>query len=201
MENFANSKTKENLMRAFAGESQARNRYTMAEEQAKQQKLFVLADLFKFTANQEKVHAEIFYNHLSEQSGQTIHIDGGYPVDISKDVCSLLDMAAHNEFQESDDVYLAFADMARQEGFGKIAQDFSNIAKIEKAHGDRFKTFSHMMKNNKLFTSDESETWVCLNCGYILEGSQAPQNCPVCGKEQGYFIRLSMASWGAACSN
>lgn len=83
MSDFRNSKTKDNLMRAFAGESQARNRYTMAEEKARQQKLYVLADLFKFTADQEKVHARIFYEHLKELSGESVFVDGGYPVDIS----------------------------------------------------------------------------------------------------------------------
>ena len=152
MSDFRNSKTKDNLMRAFAGESQARNRYTMAEEKARQQKLYVLADLFKFTADQEKVHAKIFYEHLKELSG-----------DISEDMCTLLGMADHNERQESDDVYPAFADIARQEGYGKIAQDFTNIAKIENVHGKRFAAFGKLMKEGKLFSSSQSETWVCLN--------------------------------------
>ncbi|MBO5448171.1 MAG: rubrerythrin family protein [Ruminococcus sp.] len=201
MQDFKTSKTKENLMRAFAGESQARNRYTFAGQQAKQQKLFAVADLFKFTANQEKAHAEIFYNHLKEEAGQTIHIDGGYPVDISENVCELLSMAHHNEYEEFGDVYPAFSEVARQEGFHKIAQDFANIAKIEKAHGDRFDAFGKLMKENKLFSCDSSETWVCLNCGYIMEGTSAPQNCPVCGVPQGYYIRLSMASWGLNCQS
>lgn len=173
MSDFRNSKTKDNLMRAFAGESQARNRYTMAEEKARQQKLYVLADLFKFTADQEKVHAKIFYEHLKELSGESVFVDGGYP---------------------------AFADIARQEGYGKIAQDFTNIAKIENVHGKRFAAFGKLMKEGKLFSSFQSETWVCLNCGYIVEGTQAPERCPVCGEAQGYYIRLSMASWGSNCN-
>lgn len=169
MSDFRNSKTKDNLMRAFAGESQARNRYTMAEEKARQQKLYVLADLFKFTADQEKVHAKIFYEHLKELSGESVFVDGGYPVDISEDMCTLLGMADHNERQESDDVYPAFAEVARQEGYGKIAQDFTNIAKIENVHGKRFAAFGKLKKEGKLFSSSQSETWVCLNCGYIVE--------------------------------
>ena len=94
---FKSSKTKENLMRAFAGESQARNRYTFAAGQCRQQQLYVVADLFNFTANQEKEHAEVFYNHLTECSGETIHINGGYPVDISKKCEDLLKMA-HRQF-------------------------------------------------------------------------------------------------------
>ena len=150
MSDFRNSKTKDNLMRAFAGESQARNRYTMAEEKARQQKLYVLADLFKFTADQEKVHAKIFYEHLKELSGESVFVDGGYPVDISEDMCTLLGMADHNERQESEDVYPAFAEVARQEGYGKIAQDFTNIAKIENVHGKRFSAFGKLMKGVSL---------------------------------------------------
>ena len=160
----------------------------------------MLADLFKFTADQEKVHAKIFYEHLKELSGESVFVDGGYPVDISEDMCTLLGMADHNERQESDDVYPAFADVARQEGYGKIAQDFTNIAKIENVHGKRFAAFGKLMKEGKLFSSSKSETWVCLNCGYIVEGTQAPERCPVCGEAQGYYIRLSMASWGSNCN-
>jgi len=196
MQNFKTSRTKENLMRAFAGESQARNRYTFAEQQAKKSNLYVVSALFKFTANQEKEHAQIFYNHLNSEAGETIHIDGGYPVDISNKVCDLLKMANHNEYEEYGDVYPAFSAIAREEGFAKIAQDFANIAKIEKTHGDRFETFHKLMTEDKLFRSDKQETWVCLNCGYILEGTSAPEKCPVCGVDQGYYIRLSMASWG-----
>lgn len=192
---FNSSKTKENLMRSFAGESQARNRYTHAEEQARQQKLYVLADLFKFTANQEKEHAMIFYNHLKECAGDTIHIDGGYPVDISANILDLLKMAHHNEYEEFEDVYPAFAQVAREEGFTRIAQDFTNIAKIEKYHGDRFHSFGRLMEQNKLFSSEKTETWFCLNCGFIMESTQAPNICPVCSKEQGYFIRLNMTPW------
>lgn len=194
---FSNSKTRENLMRAFAGESQARNRYTFAECQCKTQQLYVLADLFKFTANQEKEHAEIFYDHLSQCAGETIHIDGGYPVDIADKAADLLKMAHHNEYEEFQDVYPAFAAVAREEGFSAVAQDFENIAKIEKTHGDRFHTFYSMMQNGTLFQSEKQETWVCLNCGYIFEGSQAPKTCPVCRKPQGYYIRMNMTPWGA----
>ena len=127
-------------------------------------------------------------------------VDGGYSVDISEDMCTLLGMADHNERQESEDVYPAFAEVARQEGYGKIAQDFTNIAKIENVHGKRFAAFGKLMKEGKLFSSSQSETWVCLNCGYIVEGTQAPERCPVCGEAQGYYIRLSMASWGSNCN-
>ena len=194
--NFCNSKTKENLMKAFAGESQARNRYTIAKKQFENAKEFAIADLMKFTANQEKIHAEIFYNHLSSEGGTTIEINGGYPVDISDKLPELLKMAAHNEGQESDDVYPAFAKTAREEGFGEIARDFENIAKIESSHKKRFERFHTLMENGELYKSQQATKWVCLNCGYIFEGTQVPENCPVCKGEQGYFIRLEMADWG-----
>jgi rubrerythrin len=193
---FCTSKTKENLMRSFAGECQARARYTMAMSKAKQNKQHVIAALFKFTANQEKVHAEIFYNHLKQCSGETIDICGGFPVDISDDICKLTEMSIHNELEEAEDVYPKFAATARDEGFAKIAQDFENIAQIERSHAKRFQTFAELCKNGKLYSSEKEERWVCLNCGYILESSQVPNQCPVCSGEQGYFIRLEYSSWG-----
>lgn len=194
--NFSTSETRLNLMRAFAGESQARNRYTLAQEKAQQQGQYVISALFKFTADQEKAHAKVFYEHLSELSGSTIKVDGGYPVDISSRLCDLLKMATHNENQEADDVYPAFAETARAEGFAKVAQDFENIAQIERSHSARFKKFHDLCTSGRLFSSDKPERWVCMNCGFILESEQAPQKCPVCGVDQGYYIRLEMAAWG-----
>ena len=135
---FSESKTKENLMRAFAGESQTRNRYTFAASHAKKNGLYVISAIFAFTASQEKEHAEIFYNHLKEMAGESIFIDGGYPVDISEDMCTLLEMAQHNEYEEHDDVYKSFGEKAKEEGFSRIAASFMIIAEIEKTHGDRF---------------------------------------------------------------
>ena len=102
--NFKDSVTKENLMRAFAGESQARNRYTIAAKTAAEQNLHVIHAVFSFTADQEKEHAAVFYNHLAELSGETVQIDGSYPVDLSRDVAKLLRLAQHNEYEEHDDV-------------------------------------------------------------------------------------------------
>lgn len=192
---FKTSETKDNLMRAFAGESQARNRYTMGAAQAKKEKLHVIDAIFTFTANQEREHAEIFYNFLSEMAGETIHIDGGYPVDIDKDVAVLLRRAAHNEFEEHDDVYQRFGDTARDEGFTKIAAAFYNIAAIEKFHGERFEVYARLLEEKKLFVSEVETGWMCLNCGYIYTGKQAPAVCPVCHHDQGYFIRLSLAPY------
>lgn len=194
---FRNSETKDNLMRAFAGESQARNRYTFAANQAHKEKLHVIEQVFLFTANQEKEHAEIFYKHLKELAGETIHVDGGYPVDLHDNVIDLLRAAQHNEYEEHDDVYKMFGEKAKEEGFAKVAASFHMIAEIEKTHGDRFGYFADLMEQNKLFVSDIKQGWMCLNCGYIYEGENVPLVCPACQHDQGYFIRLELAPYGA----
>lgn len=193
--NFKTSETKLNLMRAFAGESQARNRYTFAAQQAKEQKLHVVEAVFTFTADQEKEHAQVFYNHLKEMAGETIQIDGGFPVDISQSVLELLRFAQHNEYEEHDPVYQTFGDKAMEEGFPKIAASFHQIAKIEKVHGDRFGRLADLIEQNKLFISDVECAWMCLNCGHIFTGKEAPQKCPVCEHDRGFFIRLELAPY------
>ncbi len=190
---FKESETKDNLMRAFAGESQARNRYTFAAGQAKKENLYVVQAVFEFTANQEKEHAEIFYNHLSELAGETIHIDGGYPVDITQSVSELLRRAQHNEYEEHDPIYKAFGDKAMEEGFPAVANSFHMISEIEKLHGDRFGKLAEWMEQNQLFLSDVKTGWMCLNCGFVFEGEKAPGKCPVCDHDKGYFVRLEFA--------
>ena len=192
---FKNSETKKNLMRAFAGESQARNRYCMAASQAKQQKLKVVELVFKFTAEQEEQHARIFYKHLKECAGETIEIDGTYPVDINEDIAKLLRYAEHNEFEEYDDVYKAFAEKAKEEGFDNVAYSFTEIGEIEKTHGERFKKFAELLENNELFVSNVECKWMCLNCGNVFEGKEAPMSCPVCQHDRGYYIRLELAPY------
>ena len=192
---FKKSETKDNLMRAFAGESQARNRYTFAAGQAKKENLQVIEAVFIYTANQEKEHAEVFYNQLKELAGETIEIDGTYPVDLSPNMTDLLKMAQHNEYEEHDDVYQHFGDTAQQEGFGKAAMKFHKIAEIEKLHGDRFGAFARLLESNQLFVSKVETKWICLNCGYVYEGKEAPQNCPVCDHEQGWFVRIELAPY------
>lgn len=190
---FKNSETKDNLMRAFAGESQARNRYTFAAEKAQEQKEQVISKLFLFTAEQERQHAEVFYNHLKELAGETIHVDGGYPVDITESLAELLRMAQHNEYEEHDDVYQNFAAKATEEGFPKVANSFRMIAEIEKVHGDRFGKFAEYLEQNKLYVSDVKTGWMCLNCGYIYEGEKVPEKCPVCDHDKGFFVRVELA--------
>lgn len=189
---FAQSETAKNLMRAFAGESQARNRYTFAASVAKKQDLPLLERVFLFTAGQEKEHAEIFYNHLKALAGQTIFIDGGYPVDIDADIGNLLQKAKHNEFEEYEDVYPKFAAVAKEEGFADVAQSFSMIAEIEKTHGERFLRYANAVKDGTLFAAAAEKEWLCLNCGHIHKGPKAPKQCPVCAHAQGYFIEREL---------
>ncbi len=192
---FNQSETKKNLMRAFAGESQARNRYTLAAGQAKKEGLDAVAAIFLYTAEQEKEHAEIFYKHLTEAAGETIAIDGTYPVDIADTTAELLRMAQHNEYEEHDDVYQQFGDKANEEGFKKIAASFYLIADIEKTHGDRFGYFAELLEKGELYHSQETTFWICLNCGHIHKGTDVPPQCPVCSHGQGYFIPLCLAPY------
>ena len=192
---FKTSETMKNLMRAFAGESMARNRYTFAASAAKKANLHVVEAVFTFTAGQEKEHGEIFYNHLRELAGETIHIDSGYPVDRQATVLELLRSAQHNEYEEHDDIYRHFAEVAESEGFAKIAHSFSSIAEIEKCHGNRFGQLADWLENGTLFVSEISCQWICLNCGYVLDGKSAPEKCPVCDHDKGYFIRVTFAPY------
>lgn len=193
--NFKESKTKENLMKAFAGESQARNRYTYAAQQAHEQKLHVLEEVFRFTAEQERAHGKVFYEFLTELSGENISIEGTYPIDISESLEELLGMAAHNENEEHDVVYKEFEQVAKEEGFDDVARAFFMIARVEKTHAQRFEKFREWMKENKLFVSDVSTEWMCLNCGHIISSKNVPEECPVCGEERGYFVRVTLAPY------
>lgn len=192
---FNMSETKTNLMKAFAGESQARNRYTFGASQAKAAGLHVIEAVLTFTAGQEKEHGEIFYNHLKELAGEAVSLEGSYPVDITESIVQLLRYAQRNEYAEAEDVYRAFGQKAMEEGFPQIASSFNQISEIEKTHGDRFSQLADLMEQGKLFVSDVSCKWMCLNCGHIAEGTEAPKICPVCQHNQGYFIRLELAPY------
>lgn len=193
-----NTETAKNLMRAFAGESQARNRYTFAASAAKKEGFPVIQAVFQFTANQEKEHAELFYKFLQEMTGETIHIDGGYPVDTYDRTLDLLKAARHNEFEEYENVYKQFGDIALDEGFDRVGQVFHMVADIEKTHGDRFDLFAGLLERGQLFASEVETGWVCLNCGYVYHGTFAPKYCPVCEHEQGWFIRMELTPYAGA---
>lgn len=192
---FSASQTKDNLMRAFAGESQARNRYTFSAEVAKNQKLYVIEMVFKYTASQEKAHAKVFMDHLQELDGTNLTVDGSYPVETSKDILTLLNNSVHNESEEHDVIYKKFGEIAHNEGFYTVENSFKMIGEIEKTHAERFKLFAELLQNNQLFVNDVKTKWICLNCGFEIESTQAPPMCPVCHHEQGYFIRAELSPW------
>lgn len=192
---FQASKTRENLMRAFAGESQARNRYTFAADAAKKQGLYSIQQVFLFTADQERAHAERYYDLLKNLSGTTIEISGVYPVDHFDDVVTLLKKAEHNEMEEADDVYQAFGNTAKEEGFLEAASAFFQIAEVEAVHGRRFCKLAKMLEQNKYFECEGDGQWMCMNCGHIHSGKMVPPVCPVCRYERGYFIPVEIAPY------
>ena len=190
---FEQSETRMNLMRAFAGESQARNRYTFAADLAKRKNLAVIEGVFTFTANQELAHAKIFYQMLEKLSGQTIQVDGTYPVEFYPDLTQHLRAAQHNEYQEWERDYPGFARIAKEEGFPEISHVFSSIAAIEHTHGDRFGRFAELMEQERLFVAGVEVKWMCLHCEAMVDAALAPALCPVCKHPQGYFVRWELA--------
>lgn len=189
------SKTKINLLRAFAGESQARNRYDYAASTAKSEGLYVIEQLFKYTANQEEAHGRVFYTALKEFNGENIVIDGAYPIGDYMNTLELLKSAKHNEGEEHNVIYKDFAAVAKEEGFTEIATTFENIASIEKEHEEKFARYASELENGTLFKKDTNIQWMCTNCGFIYEGKEAPKACPVCSHPQGYFIDLKEAEF------
>ena len=169
-------------MKAFAGESQARNRYTFGAELARRQGLYAVEKIFLFTAEQEREHAERFYELLKEMTGETIEIQGTYPIDDNEQILGALKAAQHNEFEEADDVYQAFGE----------------TAKVEKLHGRRFAKVARLLEDGSYFQAAKEGKWMCLNCGHIHSGKQVPEICPLCRHERGYFIPLSLAPYTGA---
>ena len=185
---FKNSRTKENLMRSFAGECQARTRYSLAAEEAKKKNMYFIQNIFKLTAHQEEQHAKVFYDFLKQENGINISVDGAYPVGNYSDLVELLREAEHNETEEFTKVYPSFAEIAEEEGFPTIAEAFRNIAKIEHSHAERFKCFAELLEQGRMFKSSTPIDWICLNCGNIVNSSDAPKICPVCHKPEGYWV-------------
>lgn len=167
------SKTEANLMAAFAGESQARNKYTYYASKAKKDGYEQIAAIFQETANNEKEHAELWFNLLHGEEKTT---------DLN------LQDAAAGEHYEWEEMYAEFAKVAREEGFAEIAYLFEAVAGIEKEHEERFLKFKSNIDEHLVFQRKDKVVWVCRNCGHILEGPQAPQQCPVCQHPQSYFM-------------
>lgn len=181
------TKTAENLLKAFAGESQARNRYTYYASAAKKAGYVQISNLFTETADNEKEHAKRFFKFLVESlDGQAVEINASYPVALGDTKANLL-AAAQGENEEWSELYPQFADVADKEGFSVIATVFRKIADVEKHHEERYRKLYDNLADNAVFTKVGPVQWKCNNCGYIHTGDSAPQSCPACAHPQGYF--------------
>ena len=184
---FINSETRKNLVRSFAGESQARTRYTVYAQVARQENCEWIARVFEETAANEAVHAEEFLEMLKKLGGcaPNIPVDGGYPFQLGTTVENL-GFAADGEKEEHDEAYPGFAEMARREGYKDAARLWMQIARIEGVHHNQFKSLEEQLLKEELTEKDEPIRWRCLNCGYTYEGVRACDPCPVCGKSAGW---------------
>jgi len=167
------TKTEQNLMAAFAGESQARNKYSYYASAAKKEGYEQIAAIFEETAGNEKEHAKMWFKYLHGGS-------------VPKTVQNLKD-AAEGEHYEWTEMYAEFAAVAKKEGFDEIARKFAAVAQIEKTHEQRYKALLANIKNDRVFARKEKKVWVCRNCGRIIIGTKAPEKCPVCDHPQAYF--------------
>jgi len=178
------SKTEENLLKSFAGESQARTRYTFFASKAKKEGYEQISAIFTETAGNEKEHAELFFKYLT---GGMAEITASYPAGIISTTEENLKEAADGEKMEWGTLYPNFADVAEQEGFPEIANTFRMVAKVEKEHETRYRKLLANVKNGAVFRKDKVIKWKCRNCGHVYEGSEAPDKCPVCDHAQSYF--------------
>lgn len=188
MKNLKESKTAENLMKSFAGESQARMRYTYYSSIAKKQGYVQIANIFLETAEQEKEHAKRFYKFLKDDfADEAIEITADFPVALHEDTLKNLQAAARGENEEWTDLYPKFADIAEEEGYPEIAFVYRKIAEVEERHEIRYNKLAKNIEEGKVFKKDEVTLWKCNNCGYIYEGQEAPLACPACAHQQSYF--------------
>lgn len=178
------TETEKNLLKTFAGESQARMRYTYYASVAKKEGYEQIAALFELTANQEKEHAKRMFKYLE---GGTVEITASYPAGTISTTAENLKHAAEGENEEWTDLYPKFAEIAEAEGFKEIAVMYKAIAKAESRHEARYLKLLQNLENGEVFKREEKTKWECRNCGYVHEGKSAPQNCPACQHAQSYF--------------
>ncbi len=184
------SRTSENLLKAFAGESQARNRYLYAARVAQKQGFEHIAAIFTETADNEKMHAKLFLRHLinNGMKGEPISISATYPAALDEEnTVANLEWAAAGEKEEWTMLYPEFAEIAEDEGFNDIAVTFRMVAKVEARHETRYRKLLDNVKNQKVFKKDGKVFWKCRECGYIHEGDAAPNTCPCCKHPQAFF--------------
>ena len=182
------TKTEQNLLKAFAGESQARNRYTYFASQARKDGFMQIANIFEETAFNEKEHAKIFFEYLE---GGDVEIVAAYPAGMIKDTRTNLEEAATGEKMEWTALYQEFSKVAREEGFPEVASSFDQIALVEKFHEARYRKLISNVAGAQVFKKKEKVKWHCTNCGYIHEGSEAPNICPACRHPQSYYEVLA----------
>ena len=178
------SQTEKNLITAFAGESQARNRYTYFSSAARKEGFMQISAIFEETANQEKEHAKRLYKFLE---GGEAQVQASFPAGVIASTSENLKAAAAGENYETTEMYPGFAKTADQEGFTEIAKVFRNIAIAEARHRDRYIALAKNIDEGKVFKKDSSVRWVCRNCGYVYEGAEAPDLCPACAHPQSYY--------------
>ena len=178
------SRTEKNLLAAFAGESQARNRYTFFASVAKKEGYEQISDIFRETADNEKEHAELFFKLLE---GGVVEITAAYPVGVIKSTKENLKEAAEGEKLEWGTLYPDFAEVAEEEGFKDVARTFQMVAKVENYHEQRYRKLLANVEQGKVFKKDTTIKWKCRNCGYVHEGREAPERCPVCDHARSYF--------------
>jgi rubrerythrin len=188
MMDFHGSKTEKNILAAFAGESQARNRYTYFASEARKEGYIQIADIFEETANQEKEHAERFFKFLE---GGDLEIQTSFPAGIIGATAANLRAAAAGENYEWTSLYPTFAKIAQEEGFVTVAKACSAITIAEKQHEKRYLGLLTNVEADKVFRKDKPVVWRCRNCGYLHEGKEAPQICPACDHPQAYFELLA----------
>jgi rubrerythrin len=184
MSSLKGTQTEKNLLTAFSGESQARNRYTYFASAAKKEGYVQISDIFTETANQEKEHAKRLFKFLE---GGEVEITAAFPAGVIGTTLENLYAAAEGEAYEWNEMYPEFAATARKEGFDAIAAVFEAIAVAEKQHDKRYKDLAANIKAGTVFKKDAPVTWRCRNCGYLHEGAEAPDMCPACAHEKAHF--------------
>ncbi len=186
MKSLKGTQTEKNLLIAFAGESQARNKYTFFASVAKKEGYVQISKVFEETANQEKEHAERLFKFLE---GGLVNIEWCFPAGVIGDTAENLVAAANGEKEEYTEMYPSFAKTAREEGFEEIAKVMGAIAVAEKHHEERYLTLLHELEQDTTFKKSERIIWECLNCGYLHIGTEPPERCPACDHAKSYFAR------------
>ena len=184
MPELKGSKTEKNLLKAFAGESQARNRYTFFASVARKEGYVQIQRIFEETAANEKEHAEIFFKYLN---GGDVEILAAYPAGKIGDTTENLLAAAEGELMEWGTLYPDFSKVAKEEGFDDVAESFTEIGEVEEEHEKRYRKLRANIKNGTVFKREGEVKWHCLNCGYIHHGKEAPELCPACKHAREYY--------------